>query len=130
REMAPLTIEVKEEASEKVLLMAHTPAYLASLAKAKVIARIVERPLLRWLPSETLNRRILAPMRYGVAGTNLALRLVLEDKADVIYHFGGGFHHAFPDRGEGFCVYNDVAVAIAASRSDGLLAVDEQIAIV
>jgi acetoin utilization deacetylase AcuC-like enzyme len=39
----------------------------------------------------------------------------------VAVHLGGGFHHAFPDHGEGFCLINDVAIAIAALRRDGVL---------
>ncbi len=36
-------------------------------------------------------------------------------------HLGGGFHHAFPDHGEGFCLYNDVAVAIRVLQRDGVV---------
>ena len=34
-------------------------------------------------------------------------------------HLGGGFHHAFPDHGEGFCVVNDIAIAIRKMQRDG-----------
>ena len=37
----------------------------------------------------------------------------------IAFHLGGGFHHAFPDHGEGFCLINDVAVAARALQSDG-----------
>ena len=37
-------------------------------------------------------------------------------------NLGGGFHHAFPSHGEGFCLYNDVAVAIRVLQRDGLIA--------
>ena len=37
-------------------------------------------------------------------------------------NLGGGFHHAFPSHGEGFCLYNDVAVAIRALQRDGTIA--------
>jgi acetoin utilization deacetylase AcuC-like enzyme len=50
-------------------------------------------------------------------GSHLAGRLALE--RGVAVHLGGGFHHAFPDHGEGFCLINDVAVAIAALRRAG-----------
>lgn len=36
-------------------------------------------------------------------------------------HLGGGFHHAFPDHGEGFCLYNDIALAIRVLQRDGLV---------
>lgn len=47
-----------------------------------------------------------------VGGTILACRNALSDGAGV--HMGGGFHHAFPDHGEGFCVLNDVACGVRA----------------
>ena len=45
----------------------------------------------------------------------------------VGFNIGGGFHHAEPESGGGFCVYNDVAVAIAVLREKGF---DQAIAIV
>ena len=39
----------------------------------------------------------------------------------VAAHLGGGFHHAFPDHGEGFCLINDVAVAIRALLSQDVI---------
>ncbi len=50
-------------------------------------------------------------------GTTLAVRRALGAGAAV--HLGGGFHHAFPDHGEGFCLLNDVAVAAGAVRAAG-----------
>ncbi len=43
---------------------------------------------------------------------------------------GGGFHHAFRDHGEGFCIYADVAAALAAVRAQGLLSADDPVAII
>lgn len=51
-----------------------------------------------------------------VGGTLLAARSALADGLAV--HLGGGFHHAFADHGEGFCVLNDVAVAIETLRRE------------
>jgi len=50
-------------------------------------------------------------------GTILAGRLALEQGVAVT--LGGGFHHAFPEHGEGFCMFNDVAVAIRALQREG-----------
>jgi acetoin utilization deacetylase AcuC-like enzyme len=49
-------------------------------------------------------------------GTALASRLALEHGRAA--HLGGGFHHAFPDHGEGFCLINDVAIAIRMLQRD------------
>lgn len=56
-------------------------------------------------------------MRLACGGTTRAARLALRD--GVAVHLGGGFHHAFPDHGEGFCLLNDTAVAVRALRSAG-----------
>ena len=52
-------------------------------------------------------------------GSILAARLALEDRIAV--SLGGGFHHAFPDHGEGFCVLHDVAIAIRRLQKDGTI---------
>ncbi|WP_080840327.1 acetoin utilization protein AcuC [Cohnella massiliensis] len=51
-----------------------------------------------------------------VHGTIAAAEAVMSGAAPHALHLGGGLHHAFPDRGAGFCVYNDVAAAIAWIR--------------
>lgn len=52
-----------------------------------------------------------------VGGTILTAEKALEDGLAV--HIGGGFHHAFPDHGEGFCVLNDVAVSLEKMKHEG-----------
>jgi len=53
----------------------------------------------------------------SVGGAVDAARLAVEH--GVAVHLGGGFHHAFADHGEGFCVLNDVAVAIRLLQAEG-----------
>jgi acetoin utilization deacetylase AcuC-like enzyme len=53
----------------------------------------------------------------AVGGTLGAARAALEQ--GVAINLAGGTHHAFPDRGEGFCVFNDVAIAVRALRAEG-----------
>jgi len=61
------------------------------------------------------DARVAAPDGGGtIHATRLALRT-----GSVAVHLGGGFHHAMPEDGHGFCVFNDVAVAIARLRSRG-----------
>ena len=62
--------------------------------------------------------RLLEVQRRMVGGTNLATRLAL-DLEGIAVNLGGGFHHAWADHGGGFCIFNDVAVAIAAARYHG-----------
>jgi acetoin utilization deacetylase AcuC-like enzyme len=98
-------------ASEEDLLLVHTPKYLKKLKTGDLS------------PSEILTLEL--PYSPGllefallfVGGTILAAEKALEDGLAV--HIGGGFHHAFPDHGEGFCVLNDVAVALEKMKEEG-----------
>jgi acetoin utilization protein AcuC len=56
-----------------------------------------------------------------VAGGSLrAMEAILRGDVEHAFHPGGGLHHAMRDRASGFCIYNDVALAIARARRDGL----------
>jgi hypothetical protein len=62
-----------------------------------------------------------------VGGTVEAARWAVQRQDRVAFNVGGGFHHAEPESGGGFCVYNDIAVAIGLLRNEGF---DAPIAIV
>jgi acetoin utilization deacetylase AcuC-like enzyme len=70
---------------------------------------------------------VLTAQRRQVGGTVEAAAWVIAADDRVGFNIGGGFHHAEPESGGGFCVYNDVAVAIAVLREKGF---DQAIAIV
>lgn len=55
----------------------------------------------------------------AAGGSILAARRAIEDGFSA--NIGGGFHHAYPDHGEGFCVIHDVAVAIRKMQADGAI---------
>jgi histone deacetylase 11 len=111
------------------LLRVHSRDYLDSLSSSNVVAKALEVGALAWLPSSVVERRILRPMRMACAGTLLAMHHALQQQA-VAMNLGGGFHHAFRDHGEGFCIYADVAAALATVRAQGLLAPGDPVAIV
>src|SRR5262245_36673284 len=67
-------------------------------------------------------------MRWAVAGSLVAAREALDTGLAV--NLSGGYHHAKPDRGEGFCVFNDIAYLIHALRADGRLADTDRVAYV
>ncbi|MAD18795.1 MAG: histone deacetylase [Planctomycetaceae bacterium] len=93
-----------EEAPWSEIALAHDDDYLDRLRNGE-LGRIEERRLgLPWSPA--LVRR----SRLAVGGTMLAAWQALED--GVSGNLAGGTHHACPDHGEGFCVLNDVAIAI------------------
>jgi acetoin utilization deacetylase AcuC-like enzyme len=62
------------------------------------------------------SRELAEAFFLAAGGSILAGRLALEEKAAV--NLGGGFHHAFPEHGEGFCLVHDVAVAIRRMQRD------------
>jgi acetoin utilization deacetylase AcuC-like enzyme len=65
------------------------------------------------------SRQMVRAFWLAAGGTTLAARLALRDGCG--YNIGGGFHHAFPSHGEGFCAIHDVAVAIRRLQREGLI---------
>jgi histone deacetylase 11 len=65
---------------------------------------------------------------WAVAGSLVAAREAL--RAGLAVNLSGGYHHAKPDRGEGFCVFNDVAYLVHGLRAEGLLAAGDRVAYV
>lgn len=63
------------------------------------------------------SRRMVEGFFLAAGGTLLAARRALEDR--VGFNIGGGFHHAFPGHGEGFCAIHDVAVAVRVLQREG-----------
>ncbi len=102
-------VEPREATVEDVLLV-HTEDYVTRLRAGALNERELRRLGLPW--SKALVRRSF----LATSGTTGAARAALE--AGAASNLAGGTHHAFPDRGEGFCVLNDVAVAIRVLRRD------------
>jgi len=102
---------VPDEAPAGDLALVHTPGYLQKLASGSLEAAEVRRIGVPW--SAALWRR----SKLAVQGTVEAARAALED--GVAGNLAGGTHHAFADHGEGFCVLNDVAVAIRVLQREG-----------
>ena len=63
------------------------------------------------------SRQMVEAFWLAAGGTILAARLALQ--AGVGFNIGGGFHHAFPNHGEGFCAINDIAIAVRRLQRDG-----------
>ncbi len=92
----------------------HAADYLNKLRDDGLDRHEERRMGLPW--SQALLRR----SRLAVQGTLKAARMALED--GVAANLAGGTHHAFPDHGEGFCVFNDMAVAIRVLMAEGCIA--------
>lgn len=105
--------------TEEALLRIHTKEYLNSLKDSWELAKILEVGPSMFVPSILLDWKILKPMRIAAGGTLLTCRTAL--KTGLAINLGGGYHHAFKDKGGGFCVYSDVPVAITTLHEEGLL---------
>ena len=95
----------------------HDPEYLLSLGDPTVLAPALEVALPSSLSAATLDRRVLLPFRRAAGGTLAAARHAAHGGLGI--NLGGGFHHARPALGHGFCVYNDVSVAVHLLRDEG-----------
>jgi acetoin utilization deacetylase AcuC-like enzyme len=104
-------LSVPAAASDEELETVHTREYLQKLIEGTMSQAEIRRIGFPWSP--TLVER----SRRSVGGTLECARAALEDR--VAANLSGGTHHAFPDRGEGYCVFNDVAVAARVLMAEG-----------
>jgi acetoin utilization deacetylase AcuC-like enzyme len=93
------------------LTLVHTAEYVDSFLSGSIDSRAMRRIGLPW--SEALVERT----RAAVAGTLLTARLALEH--GIASNTAGGTHHAHPEFGSGFCIFNDLAVAARGLVADG-----------
>ena len=101
-------------ATDDELALVHTAEYLRKIESGSFTPAELTQLEVPFSPEFAAASRLCA------GGSMLAGEAALEHGLTV--HLGGGFHHAFPDHGEGFCLINDVAVAVRALRSRGKLA--------
>jgi acetoin utilization deacetylase AcuC-like enzyme len=103
-----------EPASDEDLRLVHEAGWISRLTNGTLTYSEVLRLEIPY------SRQMVEAFRLAAGGTTLAARLALTD--GVAFNAGGGFHHAFPGHGEGFCAIHDVAVAIRRLQRDGLIA--------
>lgn len=110
---APITFEDAE--------LVHSRAYLESLKDDETWRQIFELKPEDLLPAGNYEplHLLLDDILLKCGGTYLAAKSALQDKLSC--NLGGGYHHAFPDEGRGFCVINDIAVAIKKLQEEKLL---------
>lgn len=100
-------------ASDEELLRAHDAAYLAQVCHGQLDEKAQKAIGFPW--SEAMVER----SRRSAGATLAACRAALNGHG-VAANLAGGTHHAFRDHGEGFCVFNDAAIAALAMRAEGL----------
>jgi acetoin utilization deacetylase AcuC-like enzyme len=111
--VAPERVLDPAAASDEMLRLVHTADYVRRFADGQLSAAEMRRIGFPWSPA------LVERSRRAVGGTVAAARHALAHGTAM--NLAGGTHHAFADHGEGFCVFNDVAIAIRALRADGLI---------
>ena len=99
-----------QPASDQDILLVHKPEYVQKLRTGTLNQR---EEMEMEIP---YSRELVDAFWLAAGGSILAARQSLTD--GVCISIGGGFHHAFPDHGEGFCMIHDVAVAIRRLQRD------------
>jgi len=102
---------------------------MARLIKQKrYILRALELPYIPFISYGVIDKKILEPMRWGVSGTLAATYAALEGQ--ICWNLSGGYHHASPHSAEGFCIYNDIAIAYKQILVEKKINIDDRILIV
>ena len=99
-----------QPANDQDILLVHRPEYVRKL-KTGTLSPREEMEL-----EIPYSRELVDAFWLAAGGSILAAQQALADHVSV--NIGGGFHHAFPDHGEGFCMIHDVAVAIRRLQRD------------
>ena len=99
-----------QPASDQDILLVHTPQYVNKLKTGTLSAREELEMEIPYSPE------LVRAFWLAAGGSMLAADYALNDR--IAFNIGGGFHHAFPDHGEGFCMIHDVAVAIRRMQRD------------
>lgn len=106
----PKDFVTPQPASDLDVLLVHTPQYVHKLKTGTLSAREELEMEVPYSPE------LVRAFWLAAGGSILAAHHALNDR--VAFSVGGGFHHAFPDHGEGFCMIHDVAIAIRRLQRD------------
>ena len=100
-----------QPATDEDVLLVHDAGYVARLRSGTLSYQEILRLEIPY------SRQMVDAFWLAAGGSILAARLALQD--GIGFNVGGGFHHAFPGHGEGFCAINDVAIAVRRLQADG-----------
>jgi acetoin utilization deacetylase AcuC-like enzyme len=106
----PSDFRAPDSASDQDVLLVHKPDYVQKLKTGTLSAREEMEMEIPYSP------QLVRAFWLAAGGSILAAEHALKDR--VAFNIGGGFHHAFPDHGEGFCMIHDVAIAIRRMQRD------------
>lgn len=116
----PENVFVPEPVRRADLLRVHTAEYLDQrLRNSASLARYLEFDAAAIVPAGLTDAAVLKAFRTASGGTVTAARLAV--RYGMAINLGGGYHHAEPDAGGGFCIYADMPMAIRALQAEGLI---------
>ena len=110
---APDELRVPHAVTDAEILRAHDPGYLKKVVTGGLSPKEMRRIGFPW------TERMVERSHRASGGTVDACRAAIEE--GLAANLAGGTHHAFRDRGEGFCVLNDSAIAARTLKSEGLV---------
>jgi acetoin utilization deacetylase AcuC-like enzyme len=102
-----------EPATDADILLVHDPEWVAKLRNGTLTYQDILKLEIPY------SRQMVDAFWLAAGGTIVCSRLALQH--GLAFNIGGGFHHAFPAHGEGFCAINDIAVAIRRLQADGAI---------
>jgi acetoin utilization deacetylase AcuC-like enzyme len=111
--LTPENLYQPEIPDQSLLELVHSPDYIENYCQGTLDAKAQRRIGLPWSP-ELVRRTCTA-----IGGTILTAKLALE--YGIACNTAGGTHHAFPDFGSGFCIFNDLAIAARVLQKSGLV---------
>lgn len=109
--VSPDDLCVAFAATDEEIVRAHAAEYLRRIQNGELTAKELRRIGFPWSPA------MVERSRRSSGATIAACRAALAD--DLAVNLAGGTHHAFRDRGEGYCVFNDSAIAARAMQAEG-----------
>ncbi len=115
------TVIQPAEVTWEEMLLIHTEDYLRRLKVTKNVASYLEAPVLNVIPNHLVDKMVVSRFRKAAGGTIEAARQALKAKSKMAFNLGGGFHHAKPNVGEGFCIIADVPIAIRVLQKEKLI---------
>jgi acetoin utilization deacetylase AcuC-like enzyme len=111
-EMPEVALEVAPPATDGELALVHTPSYIQAVAQGLLSEREQKEIGFPWTPA------MVERSRRSAGATVMAARTALFGGQGVSANLAGGTHHAYADKGSGFCVFNDAAVATRLMQAE------------
>ncbi|SIS63935.1 histone deacetylase 11 [Thalassolituus maritimus] len=119
----------EEPVSDEIISEFLSEVMLQLVKNRNGVLKALEFPRLPFITQAYLERKVLSPMRWGVAGTLFGAENALQSGQNY-WNLSGGYHHAMRNQMEGFCVYNDIGITYQQLLKSGQVTGDDRILII